>query len=953
MKILKDFLEILSSLKEVIFEYVKHRLFPVTVVIIILFSILVRRLFVLQIIEGQEHMDNFIYKSEKTLNIESVRGNIYDTNGKLLAYNELSYSVVYNNDPNIANIAKSKNMKENELKNKIVYDTINILESYGDDLYVDFPIELGPNDEYKLTISDAQKKTFLKNVFAKVNYDELTDEQKNATANDIIEYLCSKDRFEVSSDYTKEETLKILACRYKLWLNRFQQYVPVTIAYDISEESNAAITENSDILTGMQVSVKALRRYNDAKYFAHIIGYIGGISNEELEEYNQDLDEENQYHGDEMVGKNGIEQYCEADLRGVSGKETMYVDNLGKVIETVSTEPAKAGNDVYLTIDADLQKYCYDTLEKEIASIILNNLAPVSYVSEGENMAIPITDAYFGFFDNNYLSIDKMAEKDATSLEKNIYSNFTTKKTDVLARIKEILLVEKTPLCDLSEEYQDYMEYICEALSKNDVFNTSLISKDDKEFIDYTNNNTSLEQYLKYAISLEAIDITSFEADSAYYDNDEIYELLCNYIINYLNQDPEFDKLITKVMIKSGEITGSDVIELLYIQGVLKKENDLEYEQYQAGNFGSYEFMLKKISNLDITPAMMALQPCSGAIIVTDVKTGDVKAMVSYPSYDNNYLTNEIDADYYNKLMADKTKPMYNRACQQKTAPGSTYKLLSSICGLTEGVISQGTYVNCTGEFDKIEPPPKCWIYPSSHGGLEVEGAIQKSCNVFFYQTGHSLCVTSDGSYSDSYGIERLAKYADLLGLSKVSGVEIPETEPTVSDNDAVRSAIGQGKNLYAPVQLARYATTIANSGTCYDLTLIDKVCDYEGSLVYDNEAEVVNKVQIAQSTWNSVHSGMRKVVTINTPGSMLITKLNVSVAGKSGTAQESETKPDHALFVSYAPYENPEYAITSVIQNGYSSGNAIEVTGFVYAYMYDPDKLKNAQMSGNTKVSD
>ena len=111
--------EILSSIKEIILDYIKHRLFPVTVVVIVIFSILIRRLFVLQIIEGQEHMDNFIYKSEKTLNIDSVRGNIYDRNGKLLAYNELSYSVIYGNGPNISNKAEELDMSENDLKNQI------------------------------------------------------------------------------------------------------------------------------------------------------------------------------------------------------------------------------------------------------------------------------------------------------------------------------------------------------------------------------------------------------------------------------------------------------------------------------------------------------------------------------------------------------------------------------------------------------------------------------------------------------------------------------------------------------------------------------------------------------------------------------------------------------------------------------------------------------------------
>ncbi len=944
--------EILSSIKEIILDYIKHRLFPVTVVVIVIFSILIRRLFVLQIIEGQEHMDNFIYKSEKTLNIDSVRGNIYDRNGKLLAYNELSYSVIYGNDPNISNKAEELDMSENDLKNQILYKTINILESNGDEIYVDFPIELTDTGEYKFTVKDSQLKNFKKNVYSATNFDDLTDAQKNASAKDIIDFL-RDERFEVSDIYTEEETMEILSCRYKLWLNRYQQYVPVTIAYDVSEQSNAAITEYGDELLGMEVSVKSLRRYNDAVYFAHIIGYVGRISNEELAEYNKSLSDDEKYNGEEVVGKTGIEQYCESELRGKAGYETMYVDNLGKVIETIDSKSAEAGNDVYLTIDADLQKYCYDTLEKEIASIILANLAPVSSVEEGENVKIPITDVYFGLFNNNYLSIDAMTRSDASNLEKDIYNRFDSRKSDTLSEIDKILTKDFTPLSALSNEYQDYMEYICEILSKNDVFNSSLIAVDDPEFIKYTNNETSLEHYLKYAISIEAIDISKLEAKSDYYDSDEIYVLLCDYVNNYLALDTEFDKLIVKNMIKSNEISGDNVVNLLYLQGVLNPDMDKELEEYNNGQYGPYEFMFKKISNLDITPAMLALDPCSGSIVVTDVRTGDVLAMVSYPSYDNNYMTNEVDAEYYNMLLEDKTTPLYNRACQQKLAPGSTYKVLSSVAGLSEGVIDQGSYVYCPGEFDKIDPAPKCWIYPSGHGGLDVEAAIQRSCNVFFYQVGYSLAWTSDGYYSDSYGLSRLEKYAKMFGLGDLSGVELPEISPSISDNDVVRSAIGQGRNSYAPVQLSRYVSTVANSGTCYNLTLIDKVTDYEGNILVDNQAEVLNELSIAQSTWDSVHNGMRRVITLNTAGSELVNRVNVAVAGKSGTAQESETRPDHALFISYAPYDNPEVSVTCVLQNGYSSGNAIELAGFVYAYMYDPDKLNGAEMKGNVINSD
>lgn len=939
--------EILHSIKEIIVDYVKSRIFPVTVVILVLFSILVHQLFVLQIREGKEHMENFVYKSEKTLTIDSVRGNIYDCNGNLLAYNELSYSVVFSNDSSQTAKAKELGISENELKNQIVHDTIQILEKNGDDLTLDFPIRLDADGTFQFTVKDQQLKNFLKDVYAKTDFDSMPDEQKNASADDVMTYLNEK-VFNVSDTYGKEYDLKIVGVRYKLWMNRYQQYMPVTIAYDISEASNASITEHADELLGMSVSVKALRRYNDAKYFAHVIGYIGAISDDELKEKNADLPEEEQYTGEEMIGKTGIEQYCESYLRGTNGSEKMYVDNLGKVLDTVESKPATAGDDIYLSLDLNLQKYCYDTLEDEITSIILTYLTPAYNVVAEENASIAITDVYFGLFNNNVFSLDHMKAEDATDLEKATIQAIEAQQNATLDSINRILTKDFTPLSGLDENYQNYMEYICEMLSDNDVFHTSMIEKDDQEFIDYTSNATSLEHYLKYAISKEAIDLSALNVESDYYDNDEIYNALCDYIMETLSKDTEFDKLVIKVMLQSGEISGDSVVHLLYDQGILNVDGDTEYQEYSAGNYGAYDFMRKKIESQEITPAMLALDICSGSAIVTDVNTGKVRAYVSYPSYDNNYLTNEVDTAYYNKLLEDKTTPLYNRASQQLTAPGSTYKPLVSIAGLTEGVIDTGSIYYCNGLFDKITPPAKCWGN-SAHGGLNVVGGIQNSCNLFFYNLGYDLAI-KDHAYDDAYGVERIKKYAEMFGLGDKSGLELPEVSPHISDNDSVRSAIGQAKNNYAPIQLSRYVTAIANSGTCYNLTLIDKITDYEGNVLVDNQAEVKNQIELASSTWDAVHQGMRNVVAYSAGANELINQINTHVAGKTGTAQESEIKPDHALFVSYAPYESPEVSVTCVIQNGYSSANARELAGFIYAYMYDPDKLVGAEMSGSAE---
>lgn len=115
----------------------------------------------------------------------------------------------------------------------------------------------------------------------------------------------------------------------------------------------------------------------------------------------------------------------------------------------------------------------------------------------------------------------------------------------------------------------------------------------------------------------------------------------------------------------------------------------------------AYDFMINKIYNLEIEPAQLALEPCSASAVITDVKTGDVLACVSYPGYDNNRLVNNMDTDYYAKLSTDKSSPFFNKATQQTAAPGSTFKILSTIAGMSEGVIDDGTYINCTGSFDR------------------------------------------------------------------------------------------------------------------------------------------------------------------------------------------------------------------------------------------------------------
>ena len=154
---------------------------------------------------------------------------------------------------------------------------------------------------------------------------------------------------------------------------------------------------------------------------------------------------------------------------------------------------------------------------------------------------------------------------------------------------------------------------------------------------------------------------------------------------------------------------------------------------------------------------------------------------------------------------------------------------------------------------------------------------------------------------------------------------------PKISDTDAVRSAIGHGTNNFTTVGLARYVTTIANSGTCYNLTLVDKIQNLNDDYVAENEAQVRNHIDMDQSYWDAIHTGMRQVVEAK----RYYADLDVNVAGKTGTAQEDLSRPNHALFISYAPYEDPEISVTVRVAYGYTSDYSAQIARDVYAYYY------------------
>ena len=914
--------------------------------------ILVRRLFDLQIIQGEDYISKFQARTTKERVIKSTRGNILDRNGDILASNVLSYSITFE-DNGTYNSTREKNLT----LNGVAYQVLKILQSNGDDITHSFHIVVGNSGEYEFDVTEGfTLNRFRADIYGQALIDNLTADQKKATASDMMKFLSGSEKFAIvlegdrayteeeltshglPTTLTRQEMLDIATIRYELNTNSFKKYMQVTIATNVSENSVAAIMENKTGLQGIDVVEDSIRQYIDDESMAPILGYTGKASSEELTELRKQNPD---YSNDAIVGKAGIEQYMELTLQGTDGKETVSVDNLGKVLkidEDTKVEPV-AGNDVQLTIETDWQSAIYQILKQRVAGVLLSKIDAVktfdySAVTDASQIRIPIYDVYNALISNSVIDITKFSNEDASDIEKNLYAKFQQKQQSVFDTISTKLNGSNPPAYkDEDEETQEYLSYICNDLLRDTL---GIISKDAVDTTDETykawttDESISLKDYLTYATSQGWIDISSFSPEGEYLDSAEIYQALTKYIIDYLSTDTGFSKLLYKHMLLEDTISGQEICLVLYEQGILDK-NDGTYENLASGAMGAYDFMINKIYNLEIEPAQLALMPCSASAVVVDVKNGDVVACVSYPGYDNNRLTNDMDTEYYAKLALDQSSPFFNKATQQTTAPGSTLKLLSTIAGMEEGLIDESTYIECTGTFDYVDPPINCWD-KNGHGALDIRTAIEQSCNYFFNMIGFQLGKVGDNEFSEVQSLSKLQEYASLIGLDQKTGIELSEAAPRVSDAKAVPSYMGQGNNLFTTSELARYATVMATSGNIFKLTLLDKVSDPKGEVIEEYEPEIQDVVNISSNIWDVIHDGMRRVIQTHTQ----FDGLGVEVAGKTGTAELDLRHPNHGLFVGYAPASDPEYAIAIRIANGYSSGNACLIANDVFKYMYN-----------------
>lgn len=326
-----------------------------------------------------------------------------------------------------------------------------------------------------------------------------------------------------------------------------------------------------------------------------------------------------------------------------------------------------------------------------------------------------------------------------------------------------------------------------------------------------------------------------------------------------------------------------------------------------------------------------------GAAVVIDVRDGGVLAMASYPTFDLTTYTQN-----YNALLADPLNPLLNRATRQVYPPGSTFKMVTAIGALEEGIIEPDTEILDTGRYLYYDDyQPQCWIYRDSggwrtHEEENVSDAIMDSCNVFFFDAGRRL------------GISLLEQYAAAFGLGESTGIELSEAtgwmdgpEYTEShgqtwyEGNTLPAAIGQGNSRFTPLQLANYVATLANGGTHYSAHLLKEVKSNDYSQVVERyEPQVLNQLDIEPENLAAVTEGMLRVTTEGS-AKTYFADLGVQVAAKTGSAQVSSATESNALFVAFAPYEDPEIALAIVVEKGGSGSTLANIAAEILEYYF------------------
>lgn len=338
-----------------------------------------------------------------------------------------------------------------------------------------------------------------------------------------------------------------------------------------------------------------------------------------------------------------------------------------------------------------------------------------------------------------------------------------------------------------------------------------------------------------------------------------------------------------------------------------------------------------------------------GALCVVNVNTGEPLALASWPSYDAASML-----ETYEELLADPNAPLFNRCLMGVYAPGSTFKPCTATALLSENVISPTTTLVTKGQYTRYIDDgyaPECWIYSTydglTHGEINVAQAITYSCNYFFYNFG------------DLLGIDKMARYAEMYGLGEHTGIELTEATGQMStrsykeqyegiswyNGDTLQAAIGQSYTEFTPLQMAEYCAALANFGTRHSASILKETRSYDYSTVtYERDDEVLSTIDANEEVFSTIKYGMWGVIYDKASTlTDIFLPLSVQVAAKTGTAQRGDGLKNNAMFICYAPYENPEIAIAIAVEKGGAGATLAPLAAEIVDYYFTFQKSNNA----------
>ena len=935
-------------------RFFRNRVLVLGLFMVPLLVLIIVRVFQLQIVRGQDYYDDYVRTTKKEISIPAMRGSIYDRNGTLLAGNNVTYNVTLTDGEYYT--------KANGEFNKMILRLIRLLEKYNTPIRSSLPVTVDESGEFAYSGSAARVRILIRDVYGTKRIAELAEEGIDAYSypcdkvmQDLMRIYNFNDRWIEWKEYSKADILNICNVRYTVAATSYTRYIPAIVSSDISDEVRAAVSESRNTMYGVNIEEAYDRVYYNSECFSCILGYVGSITTEEIEERNA---KGGNYISGDLIGKDGVESAYETYLQGTKGTKTIYVNNIGMILSEEVTKEPERGNDVYLSIDADKTIAAYNLAEQQLAGVINNHLyegtdydPEVAY--ENANYQLPIRDVFYQMINNNIISIRAFAEEGASDTEKAMDRKRIGRKNEVTALMERYLRTrDKTPLKDQNRYEQEYIRYFYTYLAEKNYLRSESIDAQDTVYQQWKAEEISFPTFFHHAIAAGWVDTAILSEENRYNTVDTCYDAFVDLLLEQTALAyGGFDKLVYSELIHTDAILGTEIGIAMYDQGILK-EDPATYEKLLTGdNHLAFEFFKSKINSMELTPAQIALDPCSAGIVLTDPNEGRLLAVVSYPGYDANRIN---DAAYYSRLLSDSSRPLYSYATQSRIAPGSTFKMVTTTAALEGGFVALDEQLTCEGIYANLDHP-RCWIYRllgETHGKLDFVHAIGQSCNCFFYECGYRLSLNANGQYSPSTGVNHLNTYAQMYGFGSLSGIEVRENVSTLTTELPVTSAIGQGTYAFTTISLARYVTTIASSGNLYEFKLLDHISDMNGEELIAYSPKIVSHLELQDTTWNTIHEGMYTVVHEGGSRNGDFNFLRNQFAAKSGSAQENRQRPEHGLYVSYGPFDNISYALAVQIPYGYSAGNAALISAALYEYLEGDitleEILENSAASSN-----